>query len=170
MRRGAIAALGLALVLSLGAFSRAAEPGDDTPPDAAKSSGNWFTRLFGGGKKGPSPEEAAKVRKEEAEHSKKAARASAAAERSREEAALFRRQSVCLKLRAIAAQNNDDDLRRQADLLDERAWSIYLRRTAHLSDGSALDEATLERHLGSGTRNASGCSPDTGSRTASRGE
>jgi len=148
MRRWAVCALELILVMVLAATAGAAEPDDDAPPPPVKSSGNWFTRLFN-----PSPKPAEKnpVEKkdkdEAAAQNQKALRAAAAAQRAREEAALLRRQGVCLKLRSIADQTNNEELRRQADQLDEQAWNMYLQRTAHLPGGESLDEATLERHL-----------------------
>jgi len=158
MRRWAVCALELALVVGLAASARAAEPEDETPPVATKSSGNWFTRLFGA--QAPAKQTAEKTAKDDdSARSKAAGRETAAAQRAREEAALLRRQSVCLKLRTIAAQTNNEELRRKADQLDEQAWNTYVQRTAHLPGGSAgesLDEATLERHLGSGSGHADG--------------
>jgi hypothetical protein len=39
---------------------------------------------------------------------------------------LDRRQEVCLRLRDIAIATGDEDLLRKADLLDQRAYDVYL--------------------------------------------
>jgi hypothetical protein len=77
----------------------------------------------------------------------------AAAERSREEAALFRRLAVCDKLMEIAVRNNDNELLRRAETLDERARAAYAQRTAHLGNVGEFqsDEQILEKHLGAKT-------------------
>jgi hypothetical protein len=49
---------------------------------------------------------------------------------TKEQAKFFRRQKVCLRLRDIAQETNDQELERQADLLEQRAWYIYEQRTA----------------------------------------
>jgi hypothetical protein len=151
MRRWGVCALELALVMGLAATAGAVEPDDDAPPAAAKSTGNWFTRWFSSGKQAPAKKTAEQTPKaDSAASNKMALREAAAAQRARDEADLLRRQGVCLKLRTIADQTNNDDLRRKADQLDEQAWNLYLRRTGDLAGGAgeSLDEATLERHLG----------------------
>jgi hypothetical protein len=45
---------------------------------------------------------------------------------ARAKADLDRRQEVCLKLREIAIALGDDDLLRKAELLDQRAFDLYL--------------------------------------------
>lgn len=75
----------------------------------------------------------------------------AAAERARHEAALLRRQAVCARLLEIAFRNNDPELERQAEELQNRAWALYTQRTANLSSagrGLELDEGVLDRKLG----------------------
>lgn len=49
---------------------------------------------------------------------------------AKERANFLRRQQVCDKLREIAHETNDDELERQAELLEQRAWCIYEQRTA----------------------------------------
>jgi hypothetical protein len=64
---------------------------------------------------------------------------------------LIRRQMVCQKLMDIALRAGDQQLLRQAEQLDQRAWQVYLQRTAQFSGGPPLfdsDEKTLEKHLG----------------------
>jgi hypothetical protein len=68
----------------------------------------------------------------------------------REKNAFTRRQAVCDRLIQIAEATGDIELQRQANELLERAWSIYLRRTAGLHLGGA-DEAALEQNLETGT-------------------
>lgn len=67
---------------------------------------------------------------------------------SREKADWIRRAAVCDRLREIAATTNDDELDRQAEQLNQRAWQVFLKRT---SQGSAVQaglpsaESTLTR-------------------------
>jgi len=171
MRRWAVCALELILVMSLAAVAGAAEPEDDAPPPAPKSSGNLLTRWFGSGPKDTVKKPVEKKDKDEAvAQSQKALRVAAAAQRAREEAALLRRQAVCLKLRAIAAQTNNEGLRREADHLDEQAWNMYLQRTAHLPGGELPDEATLERHFGGTSGRAAALPASASSGVDSRGQ
>jgi hypothetical protein len=137
-----------------------------------------LTRWFTIGKTAPDKKTAAKA-KEAPAPSKTMLLETAARQRAQEEAALLRRQAVCLKLRMIAAQTNDDELRRKADQLDQRAWNAYVQRTAHLPTGNAgpaSDEAILDRHLGTcaGSAGAAPASNSRGSsssgRIAARGE
>jgi hypothetical protein len=39
---------------------------------------------------------------------------------------LDRRQEVCMRLREIGLTTNDDDLIRKADMLDQRAWDLFV--------------------------------------------
>jgi hypothetical protein len=172
MRRGVVVALNGVLLLSLAAVGRAAEPQDN---DAAAPSGGWFTRWFSFGKQAPEKKAAEKSKEATPAPTKAMLLQAAAAQRAQEEAALLRRQGVCLKLRLIAAQTNDDELRRKADQLDQRAWNSYVQRTAHLPTGDASpasDEAVLARHLESaGTSPAGSARGLSGSgHAAARGE
>ena len=49
---------------------------------------------------------------------------------SKEQAKFLRRQKVCDRLREVALENGDDELERQAELLEQRAWWLYEQRTA----------------------------------------
>jgi hypothetical protein len=77
----------------------------------------------------------------------------AAAQRKVEEGKYLRRLEVCDKLHDIAEAANDSALQRRADELQNRAFEIYKRRTAHCPASRAVfesDRKTLEKHLGSG--------------------
>lgn len=79
--------------------------------------------------------------------------------RKREQDAWERRLQVCLRLMDLANQSGDDQLYRQAEELEQRAWAVYLQRTAHLPSGGVRaesDEQILDRHLGNLTNNARG--------------
>jgi hypothetical protein len=172
MRRGVVVALNGILLLGLATVARAAEPADN---DATAPSGGWFTRWFSFGKKAPEMKAAEKSKEATPAPSKAMLLQAAAAQRAQEEAALLRRQGVCLKLRMIAAQTNDEELRRKADQLDERAWNSYVQRTAHLPNGDAgpaSDEAVLARHLGSAGASPAGSTRGSSSsgHAAARGE
>jgi hypothetical protein len=75
----------------------------------------------------------------------------AAMEQVRQMKAYFRRQEVCYRLEEIALENNDPELERQAQLLEELNWQVYRQHTAGLPLGpSANDEAVLADRLGTG--------------------
>jgi hypothetical protein len=172
MRRWAVFALELALCLGFATVASAAEPGGDVQPAAEKSSGNWFTRMFGFGHGAPDKPAEPKAAKDEASVPSKAALLEVAkAKRDQEEHALFRRQKVCIRLREIADRTNDDELRRKAEQLDQRAWELYVQRTGQSSAGGAddrSDEAIVNRHLGTATGRA-GAAPANSSREARDG-
>ena len=138
MPRWGLSAGALALACVLVVSSRAAEPEGDVPSPAPQAGGNWFSRWFTSSKPAAPKKTPEKALKDEdpAVH-RMATRAAAAAQRAEEERVFLRRQAVCLKLRIIAAQTNNEELRRQADELDDRAWSVYQRRIAHLPAGGA---------------------------------
>jgi hypothetical protein len=74
----------------------------------------------------------------------------AAALRAREEAKYLRRSEVCARLKEIAEQSNNADLRRHAEQMEERAWAVYNDRTRHMASSQAAfesDRKTLDRHL-----------------------
>lgn len=178
MRRSRTVLLGFALLCLLPAVTAA---GKDSGGPAGKEAGGlagWLNRNFGG-PTGPKPADAKAAKQPEKQAAKPAAAKdadedqtptasrpvnqvdAAANERERELAALLRRQKVCLKLQEIALKNNDEELMRKAEQLDERAREIYAQRTAHLPCSDALfqsDEQTLEKHLGPATGTASGWS------------
>ena len=155
MPRWGLYAIAVALACMLTVSTRAAD--SDDPPPAAPT-GNWFSRWLTPSKPAAPKKTVEKPLKEEDfAQRERASRAAAAAERAREENALLRRQAVCLKLRTIAAQTNNEELRRQADELDDRAWSVYQRRIAHLPAGGGSEirrEAPTEGRRGAQSREA----------------
>lgn len=100
---------------------------------------NWFTRWFSKPKQEepaekkpapPSPEELARIRQDKA----------------RKEFA--DRSAVVLKLREIAERNNDPELIRQAEQLDQRVYETYKRRLG-ISDRTLPEEERMfEEQLG----------------------
>ncbi len=62
----------------------------------------------------------------------------------------IRRQAACDKLRTIALETNDRQLELQAQMLEQRAWSIYQQRTgqAQIAELLPIDEsAAIDRLL-----------------------
>jgi hypothetical protein len=119
--------------------TRAADP-PDTPAMVEKP--GWLARTFGAKPKptpAPAPP-AARVLPNPAEV--------AANQRGDEEATYLRRVAVCDRLRAVAADTHDDALMRKADDLSEKAWQIYLKRTAHLPSARVKAEGDLDDALG----------------------
>jgi hypothetical protein len=143
MRR--IVAWGVGAVLLWGAGAALADPGDGASPG-----GNWFTRWFRPAPK-PAPKDKEPVPNVKQEDVDKllasqppAAVEGAASQRHREEVKYFRRWDVCNKLREIADQNDDADLRRKAEQMEERAWAVYMERTRFLPSGGAVGEPGLK--------------------------
>jgi hypothetical protein len=144
----------LLLALGLVASAGAAPPADDDdgdgkpvagPNPAARPRDGWnplLTRLLKSDDKKPA------AKPERAKEADKKAdlpepRTEAASLRRLEEMKLHRRQEVCLRLREIARETNDAELEQRALELDERAFQVYMERTAHLPGGS--DPEALQR-------------------------
>jgi hypothetical protein len=147
MRTLRIAAVGLSLWLALGTLASA-----DPPELAAKpaSSGslwwppNWFATKATTKVDNSSPTARVDER----------AKIAAASRYYREQAekAFLRRQAVCDKLDKIGEDTSDEALRRMARTLADRAWMVYLQRTASgpvagndLNGASRLLDASSER-------------------------
>ena len=108
MRRGIA---GLAIAVSLGFVGLA----------SAEESGNWFTRIFT-----PAATKADEAKKLDVKIDPTKIPAAANNNRAiRAKADLDRRQEVCLKLIEYANALGDDDLRRKAEQLDQRALDLY---------------------------------------------
>jgi len=69
-----------------------------------------------------------------------------------EQDAWERRMSVCLKLRQVAVESNDESLLRQVDDLERQAAAVYTARVAALGlpKVKADPSAALDRRLGTG--------------------
>jgi hypothetical protein len=137
--------------------SRVVKRKPDKPAEAKASSGwNWF------GKKPAEP--AAKPDAGKTDTAKAAAsRDEETAKLLRQEQANYlRRQQVCFRLREVAEETGDTALETQADLLEQKAWSLYEARTAQLrlpsltpmSEAAALEKLTADSTAGraNGTR------------------
>lgn len=64
-------------------------------------------------------------------------------EQQRQMNALLRRMQVCDRLRQIAEQTGNDELMRQADVLETRAEEVYRQQTAQLPLPSQSPEADV---------------------------
>jgi hypothetical protein len=118
-----------ALVAGLGlTIAAAQEPDGDLKP--ANTKGGWWVgekpRYKGGRaeKKSKAPAEDKPALPNPAEV--------AAFEQERQMNAFSRRVEVCLRLRQIALDTGNDELQRQAEELEARAWEVYRKQTAHL--------------------------------------
>ncbi|MFL5339357.1 MAG: hypothetical protein ACJ8F7_04240 [Gemmataceae bacterium] len=116
MKRMAVGATLLALLVVTGAV-RAADPPSDTEPKPS-----WWKRNLGIGPNPPPP--APKEKRDPA--------AEAAAARATAEETLMRRQNVCDELLRIAGETNNNDLYKKATELQQMAFEVYKRQTAHL--------------------------------------
>lgn len=67
-----------------------------------------------------------------------------------EQDAYERRMAVCLKLREIAVQQNDESLHRQVDDLERQAGALYHARSAALGIPKVSPADVLDRRLGTG--------------------
>jgi hypothetical protein len=88
---------------------------------ADEQPGNWFTRMFTPTLERPKKEEL-KVDPAKAP----AITTSNNNSNTNAKADWLRRQEVCDKLRDLAIAIGDEDLRRKAELLDQRAYDLYL--------------------------------------------
>jgi len=133
MRRLAIGAGAAVLGLALGAsLVRADDSDTDKPPTT-----HWWDRIMPGKTAKPEADDDdddKQVRTEPKAPVKAGptARELAIAQREKEKANFMRRSDACLKLKQIALDTGDDELHRRAEELNDRAWSIYLQRTAAL--------------------------------------
>jgi hypothetical protein len=86
-----------------------------------------------------------------------------------DEAAYNRRNDACFQLMQIAINTGDDKLGEQAQVLQQRAWDLYMRRMAATPSRFVSDEGVLEQHYGtSGNRRV--FAPTAGTRTANARE
>ncbi|HYH69314.1 MAG TPA: hypothetical protein VD866_31765 [Urbifossiella sp.] len=67
-----------------------------------------------------------------------------------EQDAYERRMAVCLKLREVAQQREDENLHRQVDDLERQAGALYLARAAALGLPKTRPADVLDRQLGTG--------------------
>lgn len=70
-------------------------------------------------------------------NAKSRAEETAGALRAQEDANLLRRMAVCDKLRLLALETGDESLEKQADVLQQKANSVYRQRTAAPTGGLA---------------------------------
>jgi len=142
MRAAWIAGLALGLLAAAG-VAAADDASDDAsakpPPTRQGTTWTWsqLGGLFGGADKAPAP--TITVEKPAATRPAAASRAISPVQKetrdlAREEAAFTRRLAVCDKLKQIAMETNDPKLQHEAELLEERATSVYHQRTDHLAD------------------------------------
>jgi hypothetical protein len=138
------------MVLMLGLLQGVkAQTATDATPGQSKPS--WFQRLWPfHKKKTPQPVPAQKSQVE-----------TVAARQAKEKADYLRRIAVCDKLLDIAMQSNDEELRRKADQLDQRAKAIYLSHTGQGTSVAGLptDERILDRRLGQAAPTSQGLLP-----------
>jgi len=108
MRLGTMA---LTLALTLGAAGTA----------SAQGSAPWSSRIFSSSAEKSEPDKTAAIKPD------LSMLPSVSVNRiNQAKADLDRRQEVCLKLREIGIDSNDDDLVRKADQLHQRAWDLYV--------------------------------------------
>jgi len=128
MRTLPIGAVGLSLLLAMGAVAHA------DPPDPANASANrgswWWPPNWFAGKSAPKTDALPPTARVDERAKITPMMESAQVAREREENAYLRRQEVCDKLCRIAEQTGDDALRRRAEALAERAFALYLQRTS----------------------------------------
>lgn len=132
MRLGT-AALTMTVALGFAGLATAEEPG------------NWFTRLFTPTLERPAQPKSIEVKAEPT----KIPVSTINNRRAQAEAALNRRREVCLKLIEIADANGDDDLRRKAEMLDQRAYDLYV---AAKNQGRSVERTARETDAKKGGR------------------
>jgi hypothetical protein len=151
MYRFSVLTVTMLVALGTGALVRA----DDPDSDAAPAKTSWYARLWPWKSKAPAPKAKQEASPQaEAAQKRLAAIHAASALKARAMTDWTRRVAVCDRLREIAILTNDDELRRKADQLDQRAFAMYQQSTDNLpaaSSASQADERILERRLGAGT-------------------
>jgi hypothetical protein len=128
MRRVGAWGMAAALVVGLGvAVASGQEPDGDLKPTTAK--GGWWY-----GEKPKSKGKADKKAKGPAEDKPAPPSAAEVAvlEQERQMNAFSRRVEVCLRLHQIGLDTGNEELQRQAEELEARAWEVYRKQTAHL--------------------------------------
>jgi hypothetical protein len=95
---------------------------------SAQESGTWFTRWFTPAAKTES------AKKVDAKADPQAPPPASTSRLKQAKADLERRQAVCNRLIEIADASGDDDLRRKAEQLDQRAWDLYTTMANRLRD------------------------------------
>ncbi len=142
-----------ALAVSAGVPAAAA----DDPPVPARQPGEQttlFDKFFGPKPKKPAPASGARATKITAPLPPEVIAGALRAEQD----AWERRMSVCLKLRQVAADKNDESLSRQVDELERQATALYTARVAALGvprvktspQDTSTAAASLDKRLGSG--------------------
>ena len=139
MRKRVAWALGAALTIGIGASAVFA---DDDPPPAPKAPTTGFVGPLKDWNR-PAPKPEVKKKAEPPAPPKPTIAEQVQAARYKEQADLLRRMSVCDKLMEIAVRNNDADLIRKVEQLQERANNVY-------TDNAVMLAKTLESsHAGS---------------------
>jgi hypothetical protein len=157
MRRLGVWGFGVTLLVALGmvAVATAADDDDDNGKTAPKQTSNWFSfNWFGQAKKAPDSKKSTTAKPPEKKAEKKtkveeppSAAELAASQRALEEAALLRRDDVCDRLMEIAMQTNNAELANRAEQLKQKAWEVYLKRTANLPSVTQAANSDLDEML-----------------------
>src|SRR5262249_18161378 len=132
MRRRWMLPLVPIVVLLGGTLPLRGQTGSTEPPEKPAKSSWWPSWMGFGGKSEPKPAEDKNAGKK----GPPGPRIDVAAARARETAEWQRRDKVCLALRAIALETNDEDLAQKVDQLEQRIWSLYQQRLTELSSGN----------------------------------
>lgn len=132
MRPGDVGRWALALALGLGA----AHAANGQSPAVRKPRG-LIAQIFGRKETAPPAPEKARPT---------AAPIAPAIRRAHALADLMRRQEVCQKMLEIGWATGDEELQRQAEELNQRAYDVYLQCTGQTS-GATTDEGVLRQRL-----------------------
>ncbi len=136
----------IAVMIAFG-LAQSVEAADNAKTESARSTkkepgASWWNPWGAGEKKAekkPLPKadrddakKAVRADKEASPEVKSLTKLEGNSERTRHQQTLFRRLDVCDQLKLIATQKRDDQLMRQAEDMDGRAWDIYMQRVANL--------------------------------------
>lgn len=146
MRRFGLWTIALVLVLVLSSAANAATP----PAGTVQKKKTWFSWLWPFKKAGTAAQSVPAKLDKSSQNVEAETRPgeTPAARQAREKADLVRRFAVCNKLEEIAIINNDDELRRRAEQLNDRAWTMYLNRTGQsgvIGRGLPVGDGDFER-------------------------
>ena len=143
--RGLLAVVLLAAVVATA--RAAADEDDDAPAAPPKPAPSGFSALWNG-LFGSPPKQADKVEKNKPDRPPRPSVLSAAEREMlmrREKEDYARRIKVCIRLREIAQQQNDEAFQERIEALEQKIDELNLQRTASLGQGLVNDETAPEQ-------------------------
>jgi hypothetical protein len=166
MRKRMAWALAAGLALGVGASAVLAD--DDPPPQPKAPTSGWVGPFKEWNQPAPPPKPEAKKKADPPPRPKPTIGEQVQAARYREQADLLRRMAVCDKLMEIAVRNNDSELMRKVEQLQERSNNLFTEHSATLA--SAVQGSTKNTSMAAADRNKLLDKKDTAAALAAKGD